>query len=182
MRLIIYTSVISLLTSIFSIAQNDEPLNLENALVVAMQDKTEDRYTLELGIIELLRKHNILAKSSLNILKNGQDPTILASDSIKGKLSNEGVNTYMLISVRGFNKRFNPSKNIPSLKDELRSGHLFPIWRETASTVTFTIIFYRNAVPVHYELIRVRAGNSRDKMMKRLIKKMERRITKEWKS
>ena len=174
-------TIIALLLLNFTVKAQEEPLNLDNALVVAMQDKMEDRYTLELAVIELLRKHNVLAKSSLNILKDGQDPMILASDSIKRNLSNAGVNTYMLISVRGFNKRFNPSQNIPALKDELRSGHLFPIWRETASTVTFTIIFYRNEVPVHYELIRVRAGNSVDKMMKRLVKQMERRLTRSWK-
>lgn len=158
-----------------------EPLNLSNALVVAQQDKTEDRYNLELAVIDAMRSNDILAKSSLNIVKQGQDPIILASDSIKRQLSNEGIDTYMLISVRGYDRNFNATKNIPSMKDELRSGHLFQIWRESASSVTFTIIFYRNEIPVHYELMKVRTGKDEAQVLERISKKINNRITKAWK-
>lgn len=173
--------IISLLAfySLTSIGQED--LNLSNVLVIAQQDKLEDRYTMEIAMLELMRSNDIVAKSSLNILKQGQDPSILASDSITRKLGNDGIDTYLLISVRGYDTRFNPSQNLPELKDELRSGHLFPLWRESASTVTFTFLFYRNGIPAHYELIRVRAGGSKDAMMKKLYRKVEKRLQKDWK-
>jgi hypothetical protein len=158
-----------------------EPLNLSNVLVVAQQDKTEDRYNLELAVIDAMRKNNILAKSSLNIVKQGQDPIILASDSIQRKLSNEGINTYMLISVRGYDRNFNATKNIPSLKEELRSGHLFQIWRKSVRSVTFTIIFYRNEIPVHYELMKIRTGKDQEKVLERLSKRIDNRIKNAWK-
>lgn len=173
--------IISLLAfySLTSIGQED--LNLSNVFVIAQQDKLEDRYTMEIAMLELMRSNDIVAKSSLNILKQGQDPSILASDSITRKLGNDGIDTYLLISVRGYDTRFNPSQKLPELKDELRSGHLFPLWRESASTVTFTFLFYRNGIPAHYELIRVRAGGSKDAMMKKLYRKVEKRLQKDWK-
>lgn len=173
--------IISLLAFYSLTSFGQEDLNLNNVLVIAQQDKLEDRYTMEIAMLELMRSNDIVAKSSLNILKQGQDPSILASDSITRKLGNDGIDTYLLISVRGYDTRFNPSQNLPELKDELRSGHLFPLWRESASTVTFTFLFYRNGIPAHYELIRVRAGGSKDAMMKKLYRKVEKRLQKDWK-
>lgn len=173
--------IISLLAFYSLTSFGQEDLNLSNVLVIAQQDKLEDRYTMEIAMLELMRSNDIVAKSSLNILKQGQDPSILASDSITRKLGNDGIDTYLLISVRGYDTRFNPSQNLPELKDELRSGHLFPLWRESASTVTFTFLFYRNGIPAHYELIRVRAGGSKDAMMKKLYRKVEKRLQKDWK-
>lgn len=173
--------IISLLAFYSLTSFGQEDLNLSNVLVIAQQDKLEDRYTMEIAMLELMRSNDIVAKSSLNILKQGQDPSILASDSITRKLGNDGIDTYLLISVRGYDTRFNPSQNLPELKDELRSGHLFPLWRESASTVTFTFLFYRNGIPAHYELIRVRAGGTKDAMMKKLYRKVEKRLQKDWK-
>lgn len=182
MKYIFFIIGVVFLLSACSVTQiKIEPLNLTNALVVAQQDKTEDRYNLELAIIDAMRDNDILAKSSLNLVKQGQDPVILASDSIQRKLSNEGINTYMLVSVRGYDRSYNATKNIPSMKDELHSGHLFQIWRESARSVTFTIIFYRNEVPVHYELMKLRAGKSKAKMLERLTKKMDNRMKNAWK-
>lgn len=178
MRNLLISSLLALIT-LGSFSQ--ENLNLNNVLVIAQQDKLEDRYTLEIAMLELMRSNDIVAKSSLNLLKQGQDPSVLASDSVSRKLANDGIDTYLLISVRGYDTRFNPSQNLPELKEELRSGHLFPLWRESASTVTFTFLFYRNGIPAHYELIRVRAGASKDAMMKKLYRKVEKRLQKKWK-
>lgn len=172
--------IIALIFFSLTIRSQDQPLNLTNVLVVGQQDKLQDQYTLELAVLELMQENNINAKASLNVIKQGQGPTVLASDSIQRKLVNEGIDTYMLISVRGYDKRFNPSSNVQSMEDELSAGHLFKLWRESASTITFTVIFYRNNIPARYDLIRVRAGNSEDKMMKRLKRKVEKLITKEW--
>lgn len=173
--------ILGLLLFSLAVKSQDQPLNLENVLVVGQQDKLQDQYTLELAILELMQKNNINAKASLNVIKQGQDPTILASDSIQRKLANQGIDTYMLVSVRGYDKRFNPSSNIQKMDEELRAGHLFKLWRESASTITYTVIFYRNNIPARYDLIRVRAGNSEEKAMKRLSKKIDKLIQKEWK-
>ncbi len=158
-----------------------DPINLTNVLVVAQQDKTEDRYNLELAVIDAMRNNNINARSSLNIVKQGQDPAILANDSIQRKLTNEGIDTYMLISVRGYDRNFNATQNIPSMGEELRSGHLFQIWRKSAKSVTFTIIFYRNRIPIHYELMKIRTGKNQEQVLERLTKKMDNRISRAWK-
>lgn len=172
-----------IVTSVFLIQGANgfaQSLNLKNVVVVAQQDKLKDQYTLELAIVELMRDNNVNAIASLNIVPDGRDPVVLATDSLQRNLLNKGFDTYMLVSVRGYDKRFNPPENLVNMKEELSAGHLFQLWRESASTVTFTVIFYRNNVPAHSELIRVRARGSKDKMMKGFTRKMERRLKKGW--
>ena len=73
----------------------------------------------------------------MNILKVGNDPQILASDSIKDLLKSKGFDTYVLVSVRGFDKKFKPAKNQGTLIQILTEGHLFPIYRDEAVSVSF---------------------------------------------
>ena len=158
-----------------------QSLDLTNVIVVGQQDRLKDQYNLELAVVELMRENDVNAIASLNVLPRGADPTILASDSLQRNLSNKGFDTFMLISVRGYDKRFNPPTNVVDMREELSAGHLFQLWRESAATITFTVTFYRNNVPAHYELIRVRARNSQDKMIKGLYKKMQKRLLRAWK-
>mgnify|MGYP005819171531 CR=1 FL=1 len=180
----IYFSLIitSFLLSTGVSAQNkkNEEFKLDNVLVVAQQDKQEDRYSLEVSLIQLFNSYDIKTKASLNVIKQGGSPKILLNDSVQKSLKNEGIDTYMLISVRGYDKRFKPSENIKTLEEELEAGHLFPLYRESATSVTFSIIFYKNGEPVHYELIRTGTVGSRDAVLKKLMKKVDKAIRKDW--
>lgn len=158
-----------------------EPLNLTNVLIVGQQDKLEDKYSLELAVLNVLQKHGVKAKSSLNVLRQGEDPVALASKENQKNLLEEGIDTYMLVSVRGFDKRFTPSTNLQNLKEELGAGHLFPLWKETSSSVSFSITFYRNNVPVYYDLIRVTSMGSKDAVLKKFSKILDKKMRKEWK-
>ena len=160
---------------------SQEDLNLTNVLIIGLQEKVSDRFTLEIALLDVMHENNINAKSSINVLKQGERQAILASDSLQRKLKRDDINTYMLVAVRGYDKRFNPPSRILDLEEELNAGHLFPIWRENASSVTFTISFYRNGFPVHNELIMIRSTGSRDAVMKRLTKKISKRLRKAWK-
>lgn len=182
MKIYISLIITSLLLSTSITAQNEESeeFKLDNVLVVAQQDKQEDRYSLEVGLIQLFNVYNIKTKASLNVIKQGGSPKILLNDSVQKSLKNEGIDTYMLISVRGYDKRFKPSENIKSLEEELEAGHLFPLYRESATSVTFSIIFYKNGEPVHYELIRTGTVGSKDAVMKKLLKKVDRALRKDW--
>lgn len=161
-------------------AQNDTKLNLKNVLVVAQQDDLSDRYTVEIALLQLFNSYNIKSLASLNVLKQGGSADILMSDTTRQQLNEKGIDTYLLVSVRGFNNRFKPSTNINNFEDEIQAGHLYPLYRESASTVTFTFTFYRDLKPVHYELIRTGTVGSKDAVMKKLMKKVERRLIKEW--
>lgn len=167
-------------TSIFAQDEKKEEFRLENVLVVAQQDKQEDRYSLEVSLMQLFNSYNIKTKASLNVVKQGGSPTILLNDSVQKSLKTEGIDTYMLISVRGYDKRFKPSENIKTLEEELEAGHLFPLYRESATSVTFSIIFYKNGAPVHYELIRTGTVGSKDAVLKKLMKKVDRALRKDW--
>lgn len=155
-------------------------INLDNVVVVAQQNKTADRYNLELAIMDVLRKYDVNARSGISAVKEGQGPNSLANDSIQKRLNENGFPMFMLVSVRGYDKRFTISSNNTPLNDELRAGHLFAYHREKISSVTFTVSFYRNGQPVHSELIRIKKTKSPEKVLKAFSKRIEKRLKKSW--
>lgn len=161
-------------------SHSQDELNLDNALVIAQQNEQADRFSLEVAILQLLNSYNVKTKASLNVLKQGGTADVLLTDSLQARLKKDGIDTYMLISVRGYDKRFRPSDKINTLQEEIEAGHLFPLYRESATSVTFTVTFYRNGEPVHYELIKTGTVGSKDAVIKKLMKKMERSLRKDW--
>lgn len=175
-----YAAIIIVFFGLIHFTHSQDKLNLENALVIAQQDEQSDRFSLEVATLQLLNSYGVKTKASLNVLKQGGTADVLLTDSLQSKLKKEGVDTYMLISVRGYDKRFRPSDEINTLKEEIEAGHLFPLYRESATSVTFTITFYRDGKPVHYELIKTGTVGSKDAVIKKLMKKMERSLRKDW--
>ncbi len=176
----IYAAIILLIIGFSISTQAQDELNLKNALVIAQQDEQSDRFSLEVAVLQLLNDYGVKTKASLNVLKQGGTADVLLTDSLQAKLKEEGIDTYMLISVRGYDKRFRPSDKINSLQEEIEAGHLFPLYRESATSVTFTVTFYREGKPVHYELIKTGTIGSKDAVIKKLMKKMERSLRKDW--
>lgn len=176
--LLITISVLFLCQNTWS--QEAESLNLKNVLIVGQQDELSDRYTLEVGLLQLFSSYNVKSKASLNTIKEGGTDEILLNDSIYKKLKSEGIDTYLLVSIRGYNKRFKPSENMNPIEEEINAGHLYPLYRESASTVTFSFTFYREMKPVHHELIKTGTVGSKDAVMKKLLRKVEKRMEKEW--
>lgn len=174
----IIVGVVIVFFSSFLFAQ--EKMDLSNVLVIAQQDDPSDRYSLEVALLQLFNSYDIKTKASLNVLKQGGTAEVLLSDSLQKKLKKEGIDTYMLISVRGYDKRFRPADEVNSLEEEINAGHLFPLYRESATSVTFTITFYRDGNPIHSELIKTGTVGSRDAVIKKLLKKMEKSLRKSW--
>lgn len=175
-----YAALIIVFFGLIHLSHSQDELDLKNALVIAQQDEQSDRFSLEVATLQLLNSYGVKTKASLNVLKQGGTADVLLTDSLQTKLKNEGIDTYMLISVRGYDKRFRPSEKINTLQEEIEAGHLFPIYRESATSVTFTITFYRDGKPVHYELIKTGTVGSKDAVIKKLMKKMERSLRKDW--
>lgn len=174
----IIVGVVIVFFSSFLFAQ--EKMDLSNVLVIAQQDDPSDRYSLEVALLQLFNSYDIKTKASLNVLKQGGTAEVLLSDSLQKKLKKEGIDTYMLISVRGYDKRFRPADEVNSLEEEINAGHLFPLYRESATSVTFTITFYRDGNPIHSKLIKTGTVGSRDAVIKKLLKKMEKSLRKSW--
>lgn len=171
---------ILLLSSSAAMAQTKK-LNLTNAMVVGQLDKPEDKYTIEINLSELLASYGIKTMASLNVLKQGSDPEMLASDSIKNVLRANGIDTYVLVSVRGYDRNFKPATKHADLATELATGHLFPLYRDEAVSVTFEFIFYRNGEFAGYDLVKLGGIGSRDGVLKKFRKKIGKRIRKSWK-
>jgi hypothetical protein len=159
---------------------NTPPLKLKNVVVIGQMDDPADRYSVEISMTELFGVANVKSKASLNLMKQGADAKILASDSISSLLSNQGFDTYLLISVRGYDKRFKPSEVQESFSESLQRGNLFSIYREGIVSVTFEFKFFREGVLVHDEVIKCGNAGSREKVMSKLRKKVIKRMKKSW--
>jgi len=172
----VYLLIALLICSTFGFGQLKN-LDLTNALVVGQLDKPEDRYTLEINLTELLINHGVKSVASLNILKQGASPAILSSDSIKQMLKAKGIDTYVLVSVRGYDRKFKPAVKHDSLSVELSNGHLFPLYREEIVSITLEFNFYRNGEFVAYDIIKLGGIGSREAVLKKFRKKISKRIS-----
>jgi hypothetical protein len=162
--------------NIISFAQ----VRLENVLVVAQQDKLEDRYSMELALTNLMQTNGVTSKSALGVIPQGEFMNVLATEEIQKKVKALGIDTYMLVSVRGYDRSFTPSKNLLGMRDELNAGHMFSFWRESANSISFTVTFYRNNQPIHYELIKIKNGKNREATIGKMVKAFEKRLQKNW--
>lgn len=172
--------ILFLILGVSSYAQLTE-LDLKNALVVGQLDKPEDRYTIEINLTELLTNSGIKAVPSLNMMKLGSDASMLATDSIQRLVAAKGIDTYVIVSVRGFDRRFKPSIRKDDLNTALGAGSLFPIYREEVVSVSFEFLFYRNGQFVASDIVKCGNVSERDTVIKRFRKKLAKRIVKKWK-
>jgi hypothetical protein len=156
------------------------PLKLNNALVVSHLDKESDQFSLEIAVSDVLSKTKIKNTVSLNVLKAGGDPQVLMTDSLTQLLKAKGINTLMLVSVRGFDNRFRPSSGNMTLAEDLAADNLFPIYKEDIVSVTFEFHFYREGKLVYTDLLKIGGINSRDKVLRKLRKKLEKKVVKDW--
>lgn len=158
-----------------------ESIQLKNALVVGQLDKAEDRYSVEINLTELLTEAGVKAIPSLNILKMGSDASIIATDSIQKLIAAKGIDTYILVSVRGYDKKFKKTHRKDELKTALDAGNLFPIYRDEVVSVSFEFMFYRNGQFIGTDIVKCGNVSSRDTVIKRFRKSVAKRIVKKWK-
>ena len=161
--------------------QTISSLGLKNIFLVAQLEIPEDKFTAEINIAELLTNAGIITVPSLNIVKHGGSLSLLASDSIITLLKEKEIDTYMLVSVRGYDRTFrNNTRNFLTLQAELESSHLFPLYRNDIVSVTLEFLFYRNGIVVHNELLKLNNVSNKEGVMKKLAKKLPKLINK-WK-
>lgn len=156
-------------------------LKLNNAVIVSHLDKVEDRFSLEIALSETLSKTNVKNIVSLNLLKQGGDPQVLLTDSMSQILQSKGLNTLMLVSVRGYDKRFKPSTQKFTLAEDLAAENLFPLYKEDIVSVTLEFHFYRGGQLVYTDLLKISGATSREKVLKKLRKQLAKKIEKDWK-
>ncbi len=158
-----------------------QPLNLTNAVVVGQLDNPEDRYSLEINLTQVLVDNGIKAIPSLNIMKMGGDPQVLDSDSLRTELKNKGIDTYLLATVRGYDRKFKKSTKNDDFKTALSVGSLFDLYREDIVSISFEFKFYRNGEFVYGEIVKCGNISDRATVLKRFVKKVNKRVAKKWK-
>jgi hypothetical protein len=176
-----YLSLLLIFLSATTVFGQLDQLNLTNALVIGQLDKPEDRFSVEINITELLTSNGVKAIPSLNVLKLGSDPELLATDSITSSLKAKGIDTYILVFVRGYDKKFKPSKLKDDLLTSLNTGSLFPLYRDEVTSVSFEFLFYRNGEMVASDIVKCGSVSNRDSVIKKLRKGLEKKIVKKWK-
>jgi hypothetical protein len=174
-------TLLLLLLVAVNVQAQKESIQLKNALVVGQLDKAEDRYSVEINLTELLTEAGVKAIPSLNILKMGSDASIIATDSIQKIISAKGIDTYILVSVRGYDKKFKKTHRKDELKTALDAGNLFPIYRDEVVSVSFEFMFYRNGQFIGTDIVKCGNVSSRDTVIKRFRKSVAKRIEKNWK-
>ena len=67
----------------FGFQSHSQGLNESGILVIGQFDRPDERYAVEVTLTELFSSQGLNAMPSLNILKQGSDPLILASDTLQ---------------------------------------------------------------------------------------------------
>lgn len=173
--------ILFLLVAFSSISAFSQELKLSNALIVSHMDKQQDRFSLEIACSEVLANAGVKNGVSLNVLKQGGDPQVLLTDSLTQVLAAKGLNTLMLVSVRGYDKRFKVSEQKMTLSEDLSIDNLFPIYKEDIVSVSFEFHFYRDGKLVYADVMKVGGAGSREKVMKKFRKKLAKKVEKDWK-
>lgn len=151
-----------------------------NAVVIGQFDKPEDRFSIEINTTEILSSQGIKAIPSLNLLKTGADSRLLATDSIKAVVRSKGFDTYLIVKVIGYDKRFKVSERKITFEEALGLGTLFNLYRDEAESISFECSFFKNDQIVYREVIRCLSISDRNTVLKKYRKKLTKRVSKKW--
>ena len=155
-------------------------ISLDTALVIGQMDSPEDRYSVEITLTEMLAKSGVKATPSLNVLKLGSDARILATDSVQQLVAAKGIDTYCLVSIRGFDRKYNVSNRADDFETALDQASFFDLYRTDAVSISFQFKFFRDNKCVHSEIVKCGNIGSRESVLKRFRKKVGKRIKKAW--
>ena len=169
-----------LFLSVHSIYAQKVKLGLKNAVIVGQLDNAEDRYSLEINLTELLTSRGVKTIPSLNIMKMGSDSQLLASDSMTQMLKSKGIDTYLLVSVRGYDRKFKATTSRDSLFKSLELGSLFNLYQPDIVSVSFEFKFFRNGEFVMSDIVKCANISDRETVLKRFRIKVGKRIEKKW--
>ena len=164
-----------------SLSLNAQRLKLTNVVLVAQLDRSEDKFTAEINLAEIFAENGVNVLPSLNLLKQGASLSTLVSDSIKTILKEKQLDTYLLVNVRGYDRQFRLSSKIGSLTEELNIAHMFPLFRDEITSITFEFNFFRNDKLCHTELLKLKNVSTKEKLIQKLHKKLPRLIQR-WKA
>lgn len=169
------------LTTLTVFGYSQEINNVKNALVIGVFNDPQERFSVEADLTAFFNRNQIKAIPSLNLVKQGGDIKQLLNDSIKGILTAKGIDTYVFVSVRGYDKRFKHTHQDKTMLDIMDANGILPVFQEDMVSVTFEFSFFRKEKFLGTELIRVNGIKGRPSVFAKMRKKLE-KILVDWKS
>ena len=146
-------------------------IKLTNALIIGQFDKQEDRFAIEVNVTDLFTSFGIKAIPSINILKQGADPLILASDTMINSLKAKGIDTYVLICVKGYDRKFKGSKSEMLLVEGLKQASIYHLYKDDITSITLEFSVFREGKRLYANTLKVGNISNRDDVLKRFRKK-----------
>ena len=172
--------ILLIASSCFGLDSYSQGLKESSILVIGQFDRPDERYAVEVTLTELFSKQGLKAMPSLNILKQGSDPLVLASDTLQQLLLGKNIKTYLVVNVRGYDRRFKPSEIDVSLQEMLGRTSIYHIYREEATSVSFEFTIYKNGTMFFRDILKCSNISDRDSVIKRIRKKLPKRMAKKW--
>lgn len=167
---------------LFTVCVYGQQIAFKNALVIGQFDKSEDRYAMELNLVEILQQNGYKALPSFNLLKQGEALGNLLNDSTRNLLKSKGIDAYVVLNVRGYDRKFKSSEAKTTFKEMLDMTSIYHIYRDEATSVTFEFTFFDlNNQLIGRSLLKCGNVSDRDSVMKRFRKKLPKTIAKDWK-
>ena len=105
---------------------------------------------------------------------------LLASNSMTQVLKAKGIDTYILVSVRGYDRKFKPTTSIDNLFKSLELGSLFNLYQTDIVSVSFEFKFYRNGEFITSDIVKCANVSDRETVLKRFRIKVGKRISSKW--
>lgn len=165
---------------VFAQKTKQTPPKLTNALIIGQLDTPEDRYSLEIGLTDLFSRNGIKAIPSLNVLKLGNDAQLLATDSLQKIVAAKGIDTYVLVTVRGFDRKYQVANLSDDFETALGQASFFGLYREGAVSISVEFKMFSNNKCVYAEVIKCGNIGSRETVLKRINKKVQKKLNKKW--
>ena len=152
-------------------------LKLTNAIVIGQFDKPEDRYAVEVTLTEFFTQAKIKSLPSLNILKQGSPSAVLANDTLQMQMKANGYDTYLVVSVRGYDRKFKASEAKTTFAEILERTSIYHLYRDEATSVTFEFTFFRGNQVVYRDVLRCGNISNRDSVIKRFRKRLPKKVS-----
>jgi hypothetical protein len=116
----------------------------------------------------------------MNVLKQGEDIQHLLNDSIQALVRQKGFDTYLVVNVRGYDRKFKVSEDTQTLAEMLETTSIYHIYRDEVTSVTFEFSFYKDGKLAERQVLRCGNVSDRDSVLKRLRKRLPKKLLPSW--
>ncbi|MFM8595761.1 MAG: hypothetical protein ACKOBN_01550 [Flavobacteriales bacterium] len=155
-------------------------VKLKNAVVIAQFEREEDRYAMQATLSELFKAYHVSVLPVMNVLKQGEDIQHLLNDSIQSIVLQKGFDSYVVVNVRGYDRKFKVSDDTQTLAEILETTSIYHIYRDEATSVSFEFSVYRDGKLIDRQILRCGNVSDRDSVLKRLRKRLPKKILPHW--